>query len=313
MPVDFANPTPQSCTRLDVRIAELATSQDGVASRAQLRTLGLSDHAIAERIRSGRLHRMHPGIYAIGHAAPSRRGRMKAALLACGAGSAICRRTALEVWDAWRTTDRPIDVVLLHRKRASDGLEIHQTRVLPPEHLAFRDGIVVTTISRTLVDLSLEFDALQIANIIHELAYRRLFDEGDFERCIRRMQASVGTPVALAALAMHRAGSAGTKSELERRVRALLLELGLEAPEANISVNTPIGWVEVDNAWTTHKLYLEVDGPPHARRRTKNADRDRRLGLRSSGWTEIRVGYLELDLDRAGVAARLLARVPRSA
>ncbi|MCW2923385.1 MAG: hypothetical protein JWM98_789 [Thermoleophilia bacterium] len=298
---------------LDALVSRLATAQEGVITRAQLRSFGLSDAAITARVRAGRLHRIHPGVYAVGHAAPSRRGRQVAALLSCGEPSAIARRTALEVWGAWRATERPIDVVVNRRTRPRDGLLIHHTRVLEPIDVAHRSGVRVTTVARTLVDLALELDALQLANVIHELEHRRLFREEEFVACIERMQASVGTPVALTALEMRHIGSAGTRSELERRVRALLVELGLELPEANVRVRTPIGWLEVDNAWRSASVYLEVDGPPHARQRSRNSDRDRRIGLRAVGWREVRVGYLELDLDRAGVARRLLATLPRAA
>lgn len=290
----------------------MATSQAGVVTRAQLREIGISDSAITQRVRTGRLHRIHPGVYAVGHAAPSRNGRQFAALAWCGEPSAIARRTALEVWGAWRVTDRPIDMVVRRRTRPSEGVVVHHTRLLPREHVHQVGALRVTTVARTLVDLALELDALQLANVIHELEYRKRFDENDFVRCIERMQASVGTPVAIAALEARRAGSAGTKSELERRVRALLVELGLEMPTTNTQVHTQLGWVEIDACWPDGKVYLEIDGPPHARMRTKHADRDRRIGLRDAGWRELRVGFLELDLDRAGVSARFLANLPRA-
>ena len=210
----------------------------------------------------------------------------------------------------WRPTERPIDVVVMRRKRVVDGLRVHHTRVLEPWHVTSRRGVVVTTVARTLADLALELDSLQLSNVIHELVHRRLFRAREFERCIARMHASVGTPVAIEALEHVRAGSAGTKSELERRVRALILELGLEMPVSNVSVHTRIGHIELDTSWPGITTYLEVDGPGHARKRTQNADRDRRIALRDKGWTEFRVGFLELDLDRPGVSARLLAVLP---
>lgn len=295
---------------LDVVIAELSTRQHGVVSRSQLHAAGISDTVIRWRIARSRLHRLHPGIYAVGHAAPSRRGRIRAAALYAGPESAIARRTALELLRVWRQSERPIDVVVVKRTRSIDGIDVHHSRVLPPEHVLVMDDVRITTPARTLLDLCLELDALQIANVIHEMKYRKIYDRADFRRCIERLQASHGCPVALAALEMERIGSAGTKSELERRVRALLLELGLAEPLSNVPVRTPLGWVELDNCWPELKVYLEVDGPPHARSRTKNADRDKRIGLKHAGWTEVRVGYLELDLNRAGVSAKLLAKLP---
>lgn len=297
---------------VDAAMADLATRQHGVVTRQQLRASGMSDTMIRRRIETGRLHRIHPGVYAVGHASPSRRGRLLAASFFAGPDAAIARRTALEVWRIWRQSDRPIDIVVTTRTRRTAGVEVHHSRVLPDEHVSTDGDVRVTTPARTLMDLCLELDALQIANIIHEMKYRRIYDRGDFQRCVQRMLASHASPVALAALEMERIGSAGTKSELERRVLALLLELGLAKPMSNVPVRTEIGWTELDNCWPDAKMYLEVDGPPHARQRTKNADRDRRIGLKDAGWIELRIGFLELDLDRARVSARLLARIPRA-
>jgi very-short-patch-repair endonuclease len=232
-------------------------------------------------------------------------------LLACGPHAAIARRTALELWGVWRPTDRSIDVVVPAYHRPLAGVSIHETRILPPGHVRLVGGIRVTTPARTIVDLGLELDATQLANVIHQLAYRKRFNRRELVRCLRDLVGHPGQPVAKAALAMHDAGSAGTKSELERRVDALLLEYGIEQPVRNVHVETRIGWIELDKCWRQDRIYLEVDGPAHARPRTRNGDRDRRLALVDAGWREVRVGYLELDLDRAGVGARLAAALPR--
>lgn len=303
-----------STTSPSATVARIATDQHGVITRGQLTAAGASRATITRWVADGRLHRLHPGVFAVGHGAPSRMGLMVAALLWRGAvPCAIARRTALEVWRVWRVTNRPIDLVVASRTRAADGLRVHHSRCLPDHHVAVREGIRVTTPARTLMDLCLELDARQVANIIHELKYRKLYEREAFAGCIHELRASNGAFVAEAALRMERIGSAGTKSELEQRVLALLLELGLEPPVSNVKVVTPIGWIELDNCWPDSMIYLEVDGPPHARARTRNRDRDRRIGLRHAGWREVRVGYLELDLDRAGVSRRLLAAIPHAA
>jgi len=63
-------------------VARLATEQDGVAHRTQLLALGLTRAAIDHWVRSGRLILIHRGVYAVGHAALTRRGRLRAALMA---------------------------------------------------------------------------------------------------------------------------------------------------------------------------------------------------------------------------------------
>ena len=48
-------------------MARLAVRQHGVVSRRQLLAIGLGGDAIWHRMRTGRLHAIHPGVYAVGH------------------------------------------------------------------------------------------------------------------------------------------------------------------------------------------------------------------------------------------------------
>jgi predicted transcriptional regulator of viral defense system len=66
----------------DNELAALAATQHGVVSRAHVKACGLSDRAIVERVRAGRLHRIHRGVYAVGHTALRGEGRLLAAALA---------------------------------------------------------------------------------------------------------------------------------------------------------------------------------------------------------------------------------------
>ena len=52
--------------------------------------------------------------------------------------------------------------------------------------MTVRDGIPVTTVPRTLVDLSDVLTAHQLANVIHEAAFRKLFDERAVHAAIHR-------------------------------------------------------------------------------------------------------------------------------
>src|SRR5829696_689346 len=71
---------------LDARVAELAEAQYGVVTRQQLRDLGVGDTGIRERVRTRRLHRLHRGVYAVGHSVLPAKGQWMAAVLACGEG-----------------------------------------------------------------------------------------------------------------------------------------------------------------------------------------------------------------------------------
>ncbi len=66
-------------------MAELAGRQHGVVSVGQLHALGLDRHAIRRRAVSGNLHRVHRGVYTVGHRSLTTRGQYLTAVLACGA------------------------------------------------------------------------------------------------------------------------------------------------------------------------------------------------------------------------------------
>jgi len=70
---------------LDRAIGRVAEGQYGVISRAQLSELAAGRGAIQHRIRVGRLHLVHRGVYAIvGRRPLTQRGRWLAAVLASG-------------------------------------------------------------------------------------------------------------------------------------------------------------------------------------------------------------------------------------
>jgi hypothetical protein len=76
----------QRLATADLVIARIAARQHGVVTFAQLLGAGLSASGIARRVAAGRLHRIHRGVYAVGHAALSSEGRWFAAVATCGGG-----------------------------------------------------------------------------------------------------------------------------------------------------------------------------------------------------------------------------------
>jgi predicted transcriptional regulator of viral defense system len=78
----------------DQVIAKLATSQHGVVAHRELETLGVSPSGVKYRIACGRLHRLHVGVYAVGHRVLAANGHRMAAVLACGSDAVLSHRSA---------------------------------------------------------------------------------------------------------------------------------------------------------------------------------------------------------------------------
>ena len=116
----------------DGEIGALATRQHGVIATRQLRALGLSTQAISERAAAGRLHRVHHGVYAVGHRVLTGHGRWMAAVLACGPDAALSHASAAALWGIRPSAAERIDVsVPRTRKRIRPGLRIHRPEPSP--------------------------------------------------------------------------------------------------------------------------------------------------------------------------------------
>jgi very-short-patch-repair endonuclease len=250
---------------IDHRIAELAARQGGVVSRKQLFGLGLSGPAIDMCIRRGRLHRIHQGVYAVGHRLVSARGRRFAALLAIE-GSVLSHTSAGAVWDL--CDDRgPVHVTVVgtggrDRRR---GLVVHRGRLVFDE-IAHHDGLALTSPERTIA---------RAPRRPGVRAVRRLLIEWDGR-------------------------SAPARSVLEAQFLDLCRRAGLPHPR----VNTRIEGIEVDFAWPAQRLVVEVDGFAfHGGPAAFERDRARDAALTLAGWRVLRFTWRQVTREPERVAA----------
>jgi predicted transcriptional regulator of viral defense system len=272
----------------DVALARIAARQHGLVTLAQLNALGLDPPAVSNRVRAGRLHRAHRGVYAVGHRALSQAGVWMAAVLACGPGAALSHLSAATLWQIWRRRATGTDVSVPRQRRPRNGIRLHCCRRLDPRDVTRRDGIPVTTVPRTLVDLADVLTPEQLANVIHEAAFRNRFDPAATRAAMSRANGRRNLAALERALALNAQGSAGTKSTLEDRFLDLIHASGLPVPLPNAGVQTRSGRIEVDFLWPDRRLCVEIDGPGHRRARTTREDRQRDEALKSAGHEVIR-------------------------
>jgi predicted transcriptional regulator of viral defense system len=220
----------------DVRVARLAAREWGVLSTGELRACGLSDHGIAARARRGRLHRVHRGVYAVGHTALTMRGRFLAAVKACGDGAVLSHVSAAVLWDLVPYDDtRPPDVTATGPRRIA-GINAHRTR--GPLTTVRYDNIPVTTPARTLIDLSSMLPFKPLRRAIREATARKRITPQELPERLKRLMAP-------------------TRSELEDVVLDLITQGGLQPPDVNKPL--PSGYIP-DFRWPEQRLILEADG-----------------------------------------------------
>ena len=122
----------------------------------QLAALGMSRNAVSARSQAGRLHRIHRGVYAVGHPVLAVNGRRMAAVLAAGPGAVLSHASAAALWDIRRTSGTRVDVTVRSGagRAKRPGLRIHRTPTLRAGEITEHEGIPVTTPSRTMLDLA---------------------------------------------------------------------------------------------------------------------------------------------------------------
>jgi hypothetical protein len=261
----------------------------------------VSATAASRRRARGQLHRIHLGVDAVGHAALSREARMLAAVFAAGEGAALDLRAAADLWRIRRGRPAPITVVAPRMVRV-EGVRVHRCNRLDPRDVTVRNGIPVTTVARTIVDLAEVLTVEQLTNVMYEAAFRGLLDLDEVRACAARLSGRHKLEVLEEAIEAHLKGSAGSKSEKEDAFHALGRGKWPK-PIANVKVLGD----EVDAYWPEFKLVVEVDGPRHDRPRARRRDRRLDRDLRAAGYTVLRFTDVEIEQRPESVIAAVQA------
>lgn len=213
-------------------IAEFAAAQHGVIAAEQLREAGLTSAAISKRVKVGRLHRMHRGVYSVGYPATGREARWMGAVLACGPDAVLSHNSAAALWGLLRPIDGPIEVSIPSQngRRPRPGIRVHRRAALPLDAVTMRDLIPVTAPWQTIEDLR---------TVVSPSLYRRAVRQAEVRRFALRPEDRGDR----------------TRSDLERDFLALCRSHGLPAPEVNVR----LGRWTVDFLWPVERLVVETD------------------------------------------------------
>lgn len=309
--------------RGDAAVAAIARRQHGVVAIGQLHGAGVSRNAVRRRVEAGRLHRLHRGVYAVGHPSISQEGRWVAAVLACAAGvavnsetallgredseatmsvleywgAALSHRSAAELWGLLRPGNGSVDVSIPgdSGRAKRSGIRLHRSHSLLPASVTIRSGIPITTPARTIVDLRRV-----------SVGERRLVTPRELRRAIR--QANVfGLPIEEGDRRRRE------RSDLEEDFLVLCRRHRLPTPEVNVRIGEHL----VDFLWRERRLIVETDGYIYHRGRAAfEDDRTRDLALRALGYDVMHLADSQIEGEPAQIAAVLrprLARFPSNA
>lgn len=187
---------------------------------------------------------------------------------------------------------------------------------MPEDEIGWVDGIPVTSVPRTILDLAASLPRAQLERAMNEVEVRGLWDRLSVPDLLERYPRRPGTAALRALLRDQLAMRGVTQNDFEERFAALLDAHGLPKPRFNADVAVRGRFFKVDCHWAAARLVVELDGrASHDTVRAFERDRERDRLLLVDGWQVVRVTWRQLrDEPRIVVAdlRRLLHRAPAS-
>jgi very-short-patch-repair endonuclease len=232
-----------------------------------------------------------------------------AAVLACGDHAFLSHRSAAALWGIARGASARVDVTAPIGRRGRPGIALHRFRGLHPDDEAEREGIPVTSVARTLLDLAEVVDSRRLGRAVEEAERLGLFDLRAIERVCERNGGRHGLRPLLAVVRSLQPAPE-TRSELERGFVDLCRRAQLPTP----AVNALVAGYEVDAVWWDYGLAVELDG--YAFHRTRAAferDRTRDAALMLAGYRVLRITARRLEDDPDSVAETIRRLIGRPA
>jgi predicted transcriptional regulator of viral defense system len=294
-------------------MTRLAADQHGVVSRGQLLDAGVTRTMIEKRLATGELVAIHRGVYAVGHAHLRPNGYRLAAVLAVGAGAVLSHRDAAALHGVRDGGGIRIDVSTPAERRSTRRIRVHGRRRLDAADVTTVEGIPVTTVARTLVDLAEVVAADALRKALSEAERQRVLDVKGIEEALERVRGRRGPATAklraaLSDLAAH--GAQLTRSPLEDRLLPLLDAHSIPRPRTNLHVEG----CEGDAVWPEARLVVELDGwDAHKTRRAFQHDRTKANRLTNAGWAVLRFTHDDLVRRPRETAAAIATQLSRAA
>jgi hypothetical protein len=239
-----------------------------------------------------RLVRLHRGVYAVGHARLTARGRLWAAVLACGGryAAVVSHRSAAALWEIAPPATL-VEVTTLRHSRSTPTVRVHRTASVHGQDIhRGHDGLPVTTVARTLLDLAAILTPTRLERACHQAELQRRLDMTAVDEVLERAGTGRGTR-------RLRQGHRPTRSD---RGAGDPQRTGDPVPvaQARLSrplVNATVQGLEVDFLWPTHDLVVETDGAAtHLTATAFEADRRRDAILQVAGLRVLRVTWRQL-------------------
>lgn len=272
-----------------------AEAQAGAVSRPQMLDAGDSSSTVSRRLRDGRLRLELPGVYVVTGAPDTVAQRRWIALLATGPGAVLSFETAARIHRLSAVAvDGPTVLTVRHSGwQRLPGITVHQLNDLAAEHVVEIDGMPVTTLERTIVDLAAVWRRGRLRMAVEDAVAAKRTTDAEIGGCLRSVarRGKPGVRNLTAVLDDRGPGTAPPASQLERDFFALVRRSSLPEPHRQYPLPRRDGVRNLsDAAWPEVKLIVEVDGRRwHQRLADMKRDRDRDMQAAAVGWQVVRL------------------------
>lgn len=295
----------------DDLVGRLAALQHGRVATWQLRLLEVTSGEIAHRVGERRWHRVHRGVYAVGHAGTTPEARRMAAVLAGGTRGLLSHR-ALAHHVALLDGPGPsiVDVTVAGRSRfGQPGLRFRQPRAITRGEVTEVRQVPCTTTERLLADLAAPGEATdgELATLVHRATVRRMISQDRLAKQLSRPADGIDRLRELV-----EPSGPDLRSRLEKRFWAFMRQGGWRGYQANVRLETPFGPILLDAYWRELAFGIELDSwTHHGGRAAFEADRERDIAADLIGVEVKRVTWRMLTGTPVVVTALLDHRVGR--
>jgi very-short-patch-repair endonuclease len=224
--------------------------------------------------------------------------------MACGSGSILSHRSAAALWGL-RPNSGWLDVTTTRGTKGVPGIQVHRTRMLAPQDFTIHEAIPVTSVARTLLDLSAVVRPQELEKAVDRAERLRLFDLKAVNDVLERAKGRRGARALRRAIAAYEPST--QKSELERRFKTLLkTTTDIPSPHFNAVVDGETKAHEVDAFWPEKRLAVQLDGFEfHRTRRDREHDADSDADLELAGLRVMRLTWDDVAVHRERTLRRL--------
>lgn len=271
------------------RVLAIMAEQHGLVTRADALSAGLKRHQIHDRVRAGLWTRVTKGVYRHSAVPLTPRAELLACCMAYGALASHRSAAALHGIDGYRIA--PVEVVVAAgRVKRIPGARLHHSSQMDLARPMVRDGIPVTGLARTVLDVAGVVGRDRLDRTIDSLLLERRLRSSDLWEALlsHARPGRNGTAALRAALEARLSEGPVPLSDWSRKVADLLARAGLPRPVYEHRVVDGRGKLvaQVDLAYPVHRLAIELDSVRwHFNLKSFRDDPRRRNRLSVVGWT----------------------------